>query len=118
MPNKTTTRNLLNTSLDTSYLTVVDKQGNAISLTPSDFPKTPMIPGTGVNLGNRMVQFRLDHDHPAALRPGKRPRLTPNPGMILKDGQLFMSYGTPGGDMQAQAMVQVFLNIAVFDMDP
>ena len=38
--------------------------------------------------------------------------------MVLKDGKLFMSYGTPGGDMQAQAMVQVFLNIAVFEMDP
>lgn len=112
------TRNVLNASLDTSYLTVVDGKGNAISLTPSDFPKTPMIPGTGVNLGNRMVQFRLDRDHPAALQPGKRPRLTPNPGMVLKDGKLFMSFGTPGGDMQAQAMVQVFLNIAVFAMDP
>lgn len=112
------TRNVLNSSLDTSYLTVVDGKGNAISLTPSDFPKTPMVPGTGVNLGNRMVQFRLDRNHPAALQPGKRPRLTPNPGMVLKDGKLFMSYGTPGGDMQAQAMVQVFLNIAVFEMDP
>ena len=103
---------------DTSYLTVVDKQGNAISLTPSDFPLSPMVPGTGINLGNRMTQFRLDPEHPAALEPGKRPRLTPNPGMVLKDGEFFMSYGTPGADMQVQAMVQVFLNIVVFGMDP
>ena len=111
-------KNILTARLDTSYLTVIDKEGNAISLTPSDFPLSPMVTGTGVNLGNRMNQFRLDPDHPAALEPGKRPRLTPNPGMVLKDGRLFMSYGTPGGDMQAQAMVQVFLNIVVFEMDP
>ncbi|MBU9713851.1 gamma-glutamyltransferase family protein [Evansella tamaricis] len=113
-----TSRNIMNSQLDTSYLSVVDGKGNAISLTPSDFPMTPMIPGTGINLGNRMNQFRLDPDHPAALEPGKRPRLTPNPSMVLKNGELFLSYGTPGGDMQPQAMIQVFLNIVVFDMDP
>ncbi len=104
--------------LDTTYLSVIDDEGNAISLTPSDFPLTPMVPGTGMILGNRMIQFRLDPEHPAALEPGKRPRLTPNPGMVLKEGDLFMSFGTPGGDMQPQAMVQVFLNIVVFGMDP
>lgn len=103
---------------DTTYLSVIDGDGNSISLTPSDFPLTPMVPETGMILGNRMIQFRLDSEHPAALEPGKRPRLTPNPGLVLKDEELFMSFGTPGGDMQPQAMIQVFLNIVVFGMDP
>ena len=103
---------------DTSYISVVDTQGNAVSLTPSDFPQTPMVPGTGLTLGNRMNQFRLDPQHPDALAPGKRPRITPNASMVLKDGKLFMSFGTPGGDTQTQTNVQVFLNIVVFGMDP
>jgi gamma-glutamyltranspeptidase/glutathione hydrolase len=49
--------------------------------------------------------------------PGKRPRLTPNPAIaILRDGSV-MPFGTPGGDVQIQAMLQVLLNLAVFDMD-
>lgn len=103
---------------DTSYITVVDKEGNAVSMTPSDFPQTPMVPGTGLTLGNRMNQFRLDEKHPDALQPGKRPRITPNAAMVTKDGKLFMSFGTPGGDTQTQTNVQVFLNIVVFGMDP
>lgn len=103
---------------DTSYICVVDSKGNAVSLTPSDFPKTPMIPGTGLTLGNRMNQFRLDPQNPDALQPGKRPRITPNAAMAMKDGKLFMSFGTPGGDTQTQTNIQVFLNIVVFGMDP
>jgi gamma-glutamyltranspeptidase/glutathione hydrolase len=103
---------------DTSYICVVDFRGNAVSLTPSDFPQTPMVPGTGLTLGNRMNQFRLDAQHPDALQPGKRPRITPNASMAMKDGELFMSFGTPGGDTQTQTNVQVFLNVIVFGMDP
>ncbi len=55
--------------------------------------------------------------HPAAVAPGRRPRLTPNPALaILPDGQV-MPFGTPGGDVQVQAMLQCLLNIALFDMD-
>ncbi|MDF3818744.1 gamma-glutamyltransferase family protein [Leptospira sp. 96542] len=103
---------------DTTYLSIVDKDGNAISLTPSDFPQSPMVPGTGLTLGIRMTQFRLDPNHPSSLVPGKRPRITPNPSMVLKNGKLFMSFGTPGGDVQTQAMIQYFLNLIVFGMDP
>lgn len=112
------TREEVTLGKDTTYLAVVDQFGNAVSLTPSDFPESPMIPGTGLTLGVRMTQFRLEPGHPAALVPGKRPRITPNPGMVFKDGAFYMSYGTPGGDMQPQAMVQVFLNLFVFGMDP
>lgn len=102
---------------DTSQLVVMDKQGNAVVMTPSDFPKSPMLPGTGINLGDRMTQFRLDPNHIDALEPGKRPRITPHAVIVFKDGKFFMAYSTPGGDMQSQALVQVFLNMEVFDMD-
>ena len=102
---------------DTTQLSIVDRWGNAIALTPSDFPKTPMVPGTGLNLGDRMTQFRLDPASPDSLQPGKRPRVTPHAMIVFKDGKFFMAYSTPGGDVQTQANVQVFLNMAVFGMD-
>jgi gamma-glutamyltranspeptidase/glutathione hydrolase len=109
-------RQLLETT-DTSYLAVTDRRGNSISLTPSDFPQSPMVPGTGLCLGIRMTQFRLDPNHPDALKPGKRPRITPNACMVTKNGKLFMTFGTPEGDQQPQALTQVFINLLVFGMD-
>lgn len=102
---------------DTSQIAVVDQLGNAVVITPSDFPKSPMLPGTGLNLGDRMTQFQLDPEHVNALQPGKRPRITPHSVMVFKDGKFFLAFSTPGGDMQAQALVQVFLNLHVFGMD-
>lgn len=102
---------------DTSQIDIVDRWGNAIAITPSDFPKSPMVPGTGLTLGNRMTQFRLDPNNVDALAPGKRPRVTPHAVIVLKNGQFYMAFSTPGDDMQPQALVQVFLNMAVFGMD-
>jgi gamma-glutamyltranspeptidase/glutathione hydrolase len=104
---------------DTSYLCVVDEQGNAFSATPSDgIGETPIVPGLGFVVSGRGVQSRLDPDHPSALAPGKRPRLTPNPGLIMRDGRVVAPYGTPGGDVQPQAMVQFAVNLIDFGMDP
>jgi len=103
--------------VDTSYLAVTDSRGNSISLTPSDFPMSPMVPGTGLCLGIRMTQFRLEPGHPAALAPGKRPRVTPNASMVRRGADLVMTFGTPEGDQQPQALTQVFLNRFVFGMD-
>lgn len=103
---------------DTTYLSVIDKEGNIVSLTPSDGGEdSPMVPGYGIILGTRLIQLRLDPNHAAALEPGKRPRLTPNPALVMKNGKPFMPIGTPGGDQQAQAMLQVFLNVAEFGMN-
>jgi gamma-glutamyltranspeptidase / glutathione hydrolase len=104
---------------DTSYVCVVDAEGNAFSATPSDgVSGTPVIPGLGLICSGRGNQSRIDRDHASSLQPGKRPRLTPNPAMAFKDGKLYMPFGTPGGDMQCQSMVQVFLNIVEFGLDP
>jgi len=104
---------------DTSYACVVDADGNAFSTTPSDGSSaTPVIPGTGLCPSSRGSQSWTDPAHPAALAPGKRPRLTPNPALVLKEGRLHMPFGSPGNDIQPQAMLQVFLNIALWGMDP
>ena len=103
---------------DTSYLCVVDKWGNAFSATPSDSAATsPMIPGTGLTPSTRGSQSWTDPDHPCSIEAGKRPRLTPNPALAIQPGQWVMPFGTPGGDVQTQAMAQVFLNIVAFGMD-
>lgn len=105
-------------SYDTSYLCVVDKQGNAFSATPSDVSRdTPVIPGTGLCPSSRGSQSRPDSCHPASVAPGKRPRLTPNPALAVKEGKPFLVFGSPGADVQIQAMLQVFLNVSVFGMD-
>jgi gamma-glutamyltranspeptidase/glutathione hydrolase len=104
---------------DTSYICAVDKKGNAFSATPSDaFCHTPIVPGLGIIISPRGAQSWLDPKHPSSIQPGKRPRLTPNPAIVLKDRQLFMAIGTPGGDVQCQTMMQVFLNIVEFGMTP
>jgi gamma-glutamyltranspeptidase/glutathione hydrolase len=102
---------------DTTQLAILDQWGNAVVMTPSDFPWTPMVPGTGITLGNRMNQFRLDADNVDVVAPGKRPRVTPHAVIVFKDNRFYMAYSTPGGDMQPQALVQVFLNMHVFGMD-
>ncbi len=104
---------------DTSYCTVIDGEGNAFSATPSDpSHDTPFIPGVGCTVSSRGSQGWLEEGHPSAVAPRKRPRLTPNPALALRDGEIFMTFGTPGGDVQPQAMLQVFLNIVDFGMLP
>lgn len=104
---------------DTAYVCVVDRWGNAFSATPSDSAlSSPLVPGLGIPLSSRGSQGWLDPAHPSAVAPGKRPRLTPNPALALREGDLFMPFGCPGGDGQTQAMLQVFLNVAEFGMNP
>ena len=104
---------------DTSYTCTVDRWGNAFSATPSDQnTPNPIIPDLGFSLSCRGYQSWLEPAHASSLEPWKRPRLTPNPAIALKDGKLFMPFGCPGGDAQCQAMVQVFLNIVEFGMAP
>jgi gamma-glutamyltranspeptidase/glutathione hydrolase len=98
---------------------VVDRDGNAFSATPSDVSTdTPVVPGTGLAVSSRGSQSWLVPEHPSAVAGGKRPRLTTNPAMVFREGRLVMPFGSPGGDVQAQAMLQVLLNLVVFGMTP
>lgn len=106
-------------SPDTSYAAAVDSAGNVFSVTPSD-PSydTEMIPGTGLVPSGRGSQSWTIAGHPSEIAPFKRPRLTPNPAIaVLGDGQAVMPFGTPGGDVQTQSMLQVLMNVGVFGMD-
>lgn len=106
-------------SHDTSYACVIDRDGNMFSATPSDSGSTtPVVPGTGLRPSDRGEQSWAEPDHPSSVAPGKRPRLTPNPALALKDGLPFMVFGSPGGDVQVQAMAQTFINVVTFGMDP
>lgn len=105
-------------TLDTSYVAVMDKQGNAFSATPSDGSyNTPVIPGTGLCPSARGSQSWALAGHAAAIAPGRRPRLTPNPSLAVRADGTVMPFGTPGGDVQCQAMLQAFLNVEVFNME-
>jgi gamma-glutamyltranspeptidase/glutathione hydrolase len=102
----------------TSYVCVVDQWGNTFSATPSDASNTaPVIPGLGIVPSLRGLQSRPDPAHPAGVAPGKRPRLTPNPAIAVRDDGSVMPFGCPGGDMQIQAMLQVLLNVEHFGLD-
>jgi gamma-glutamyltranspeptidase/glutathione hydrolase len=105
--------------LGTSYVCVVDAEGNGFSATPSDpSVDSPVIPGVGCVVSPRGSQGWLVPGHPSEVAPGKRPRLTPAPAMVLRDGRVFMPFGTPGGDVQQQAMLQVLLNVVEHGMLP
>jgi gamma-glutamyltranspeptidase/glutathione hydrolase len=61
--------------------------------------------------------FWLQPGHPNSLVPGKRPRSTLTPTLVMKDGQPFMVVGSPGGDDQCMRILQTFLNVVEFDMN-
>jgi len=65
-----------------------------------------------------MQAFVLDAGHPNVLAPGKRPRTTLSPTLVLRDGQPWVALSSPGGDSQDQQALQVLLNLMVFGMRP
>jgi gamma-glutamyltranspeptidase/glutathione hydrolase len=89
---------------DTCHVDVIDKHGNMVSATPSAgwLQSSPAIPELGFCLGSRCQMFWLDETLPNGLKPGKRPRTTLSPSMVLRDGKPWMSFGTPGGEQQDQ----------------
>ena len=104
---------------DTTCVNVIDKDGNMFSATPSGAWLPAVVAGdTGVLMGQRLQSALIDPNSPNVVAPGKRPRITLTPTLILKDGQPFMILSTPGGDNQDQALLQVLLNIIEFGMSP
>ncbi len=104
---------------DTTCVNVIDASGNMFSATPSGaWVPAVVVRGTGIQLSQRAQQFVLTAGHPNQLAPGKRPRITLTPSLALKNEQPWLAFSTPCGDAQDQTLLQVFLNIAEFGMNP
>jgi gamma-glutamyltranspeptidase / glutathione hydrolase len=104
---------------DTCHLDVADRFGNMVSATPSGgwLQSSPVIPGLGFCLGTRAQMFALTPGLASTLAPRRRPRTTLSPGLALRDGAPYLTFGTPGGDQQDQWSLAFFLNHVVFGMN-
>ncbi|WP_200938577.1 gamma-glutamyltransferase family protein [Cellulomonas sp. Root137] len=96
---------------DTCHVDVVDRWGNRVSATPSGgwLQSSPVVPGLGFALPTRAQMFWLEPGLPNSLAPGKRPRTTLSPGLVLDDDGAGIAFGTPGGDQQDQWTVPFLL---------
>ncbi|WP_021591123.1 gamma-glutamyltransferase [Actinomadura welshii] len=105
---------------DTSHLDVVDRFGNMVSATPSGgwLQSSPTIPELGFCLGTRLQMTWLDPACPSALEPGRRPRTTLSPTMLVRDGRTVAALGTPGGDQQDQWQLLYLLRVIVGGYEP
>ncbi|MEU8197951.1 gamma-glutamyltransferase family protein [Microbispora amethystogenes] len=104
---------------DTCCVAAVDRFGNMVSAGPSGgwLKSSPVLPGLGFSLGTRGQMAWLEEGHPNSLVPGKRPRTTLSPTMVLRDGLPYMAFGTPGGDQQDQWTLGFFLAHVDFGLD-
>ncbi|HCV87375.1 MAG TPA: gamma-glutamyltransferase [Deltaproteobacteria bacterium] len=105
----------------TVYLTAADQNGMMVSYIQSNrmgFGSGIVVPGTGISLQNRAVDFNLKEGHPNQVGGGKRPFHTIIPAFLMKDGQPEMSFGVMGGPMQAQGHVQLVLRMLVYGQNP
>jgi gamma-glutamyltranspeptidase/glutathione hydrolase len=104
----------------TTHIAAIDRDGNMICITPSGgvFRKSAFAPELGCTLSTRSEMFVLEDGHPNVLAPGKRPRTTLVSYLISENGVPTMTVGCPGGDDQAQADLQLVLNVLIFGMNP
>ena len=103
----------------TTYLAVVDKDHNMVSVTSSllsGFGSGIVVDKGGFFMNDRMRYYYLDPDDVNSLQPHKQVRQTINPALALRDGKPFLVFGTPGADTQPQTQLQFFLNVVEFGM--
>ena len=105
----------------TIYLCTADSEGNMVSFIQSNFTAFGAgvaIPGTGISLQNRGLNFSLDPDSDNCLAGGKKSYHTIIPGFLMKDGDAVGPFGVMGGFMQPQGHVQVIVNTVDYHMNP
>jgi gamma-glutamyltranspeptidase/glutathione hydrolase len=102
---------------DTTTCVVADAQGNVVAATPSGFSGV-RAGRTGIWLGTRLQSFNTWEGHPNCIEPGKRPRITLTPTLVLKEGKPVLAVSVAGGDGQDQVTLQVLLNCLDFGLSP
>ena len=108
------------TGSDTTYLTVVDERGMAVSFINSlfaDFGSGIVAPHSGVVLNNRGIGFSLDAAHPNAIGPRKRPMHTLVPAIAMREGKPWLSFGVMGGAFQPTGHVFVLTSLVDYGLD-
>jgi gamma-glutamyltranspeptidase/glutathione hydrolase len=102
----------------TTTCTVVDKWGNAVAATPSANPEYGLCPDLGIAFGTRLSSLNTQKGHPNCIEPGKRPRITLTPTMVLKNGKPIFVMSVAGGDMQDETGLQLMLQVMDFGRMP
>jgi len=102
----------------TTTCVVADRWGNMVTATPSGNPPYSICPETGVPHGNRLRQLNTTPGHPDRIEPGKRPRITLTPTLVLKDGKPVIAVSVAGGDLQDQTTLTCMLNLIEFGILP
>ncbi|MFC1737718.1 gamma-glutamyltransferase family protein [Planctomycetota bacterium] len=99
---------------DTTNCLAADQWGNVIAVTPSGWG--PMAGDTGIWTSGRMVSLNIWEGHPNCVEPGKRPRMTLTPSIVLKDGKPVLAVSVAGGDTQDQGTLQIVTNYIDFGL--
>jgi len=123
--------NILPETEETTHFTVADKWGNVVAITTtlnSNFGACLYLPEQGIFINNEMDDFSIKPGVPNQfgligaeankIEPGKRMLSSMTPVIIEKQGNFYASIGTPGGATIITSIMQVFLNAAVFGMEP
>ena len=100
---------------DTTTCVVADRWGNVVAATPSGWSGV-QAGDTGVWLGTRLQSFNTWEGHPNCIAPGKRPRITLTPTLVLNDDRPELAVSVAGGDGQDQATLQIIMNCLDFDL--
>jgi putative membrane-bound dehydrogenase-like protein len=102
----------------TTTCVVADRWGNFVAATPSGNRPYNVCAPLGVAHGNRLRSLNTTPGHPNRIEPGKRPRITLTPTLVLKDGTPILGISVAGGDLQDQTTLNCLLNFIEFDMMP
>lgn len=102
----------------TTTCLVTDKWGNMVAATPSSNPDYGVCESLGIAHNTRLSSLNTQIGHPNSLQPGKRPRITLTPTIVLKNGKPVLALSVAGGDMQDQVSLQLILDFIEFGKMP
>jgi gamma-glutamyltranspeptidase/glutathione hydrolase len=102
----------------TTTCVVADQWGNVVAATPSANPGYGVCEELGIAHNTRLSSLNTQKGHPNCLEPGKRPRITLTPTLVLKEGKPILALSVAGGDMQDQVSLQLLLNFVEFGKMP